>query len=151
MAKTYLEQRREMKLKAPHGSKEKASARTQDKQEKALWFGAQALQAPSKCENCGTSLQATINFHPRAHICHIVPKMKEGGCPSVATHPLNRWFGCTTCHDGYDRMMAEKDYHEVVQMRVWPVIVERFRQVFPFISEPEQRRIPTVLTNAITE
>ncbi len=129
--------------------KEKSQEKAKAKKETAKWFGAQTVQAPSTCENCGRSLQATIAFHPRAHICHIVKKSKQQGCPSVATHPLNRWFGCKRCHDGYDIMMDEKEYDEVIQMPVWPKIVDRFRQVPPHIKESELRRVPQVLLDAV--
>lgn len=144
----YLEERRALKLKAPHGKEESKAQRIEDKKMTAKWFGAQSMHAPSTCENCGRSLQATINFHPRAHICHVVAKTKVGGCPSVATHPQNRWFGCLDCHNGYDQMMAEAEFHNVVQMKVWPEIVKRFLQVLPHIKESELKNVPQVLLDA---
>lgn len=145
----YWQQRRDLKLKAAHGKDEKATETKQQKKETAQWFGAQTLTAPSRCENCGAPLQGTINFHGRAHICHIVEKSKQNGCPSVATHPMNRWFGCLRCHTGYDDAMAGKDYHIIIEMKVWPIIVERFRQVLPHIKESELRRVPKVLMDAV--
>ncbi len=145
----YWQQRRDLKNKAPHGKGEKKEEERKDKKAKAEWFGAQALAAPSTCENCGVGLQPTINFHPRGHICHILPKTKQGGCPSVATHPQNRWFGCLTCHTGYDKAMAEKDFNVIIQMKVWPKILERFRQVEPHIAPGERKNVPEVLKEGI--
>lgn len=147
----YWQQRRDLKNKAPHGKGEKEKEKKDDKKQKADWFGAQTVQAPSKCENCKNSLKSTISFHPRGHIAHIVKKTKQGGCPSVATHPMNRWFGCISCHTGYDKAMDEGDYYEVIQMAVWPLIVERFKQVFPHIVATEIKNVPKVLKDAITD
>lgn len=145
----YLEERRALKLKAPHTKDERAAEKIEDKKNTAKWFGAQSIHAPSTCENCGRGLGPTIAFHPRAHVCHIVAKTKVGGCPSVATHPQNRWFGCLNCHEGYDQMMGEKEYFNVKQMKVWPTIVARFADILPHITESELKNVPQVLLDAI--
>ncbi len=147
----YWQQRRDMKNKAPHGKTEKEQAKKEEKKQVGKWFGAQSLIAPSTCENCGKSLQNTINFHPRGHICHIVQKTKVGGVPSVATHPLNRWFGCLSCHNGYDKAMNEGDFYMVIQMKVWPVIMERFREVYPHIKTTELKSVPQVLKDHLKD
>ncbi len=56
-----------------------------------------------------------------------------------------------SCHNGYDKAIAEKDYYVVIQMRVWPVIVERFRQVYPHIKASELKNVPKVLKDALIE
>lgn len=106
-----------------------------------VWFNVQASMAPANCENCKASLRSTINFHPRAHIAHIVPKTKEGGCPSVATHPLNRWFACKQCHDAYDGESAEV----VATMAVIPICRERLSKFYADIAPDEVRRVPAYL------
>lgn len=117
------------------------AARKDRKDDLTKWFNMQAALAPAKCENCGGSLTSTIKFHPRAHICHIVPKTPEGGCPSVATHPLNRWFGCKNCHDAYDSESPEV----VATMAVIPVCKARLKVFYPLIAADEVRRVPAFL------
>jgi len=148
MSKYLLERQAKMFAGQGNSKKDQKQERTRTKKEAADWYGVQTLQAPACCENCGRSLESTINFHPRAHICHIVKKTKSGGVPSVATHPRNRWFGCKSCHDGYDIMMDEKEFTDVVQMKVWPKIVERFQEVLPHIKESEMKNVPQVLLDA---
>lgn len=134
----YWQQRRESKLG-------KVLTPQQERQEKkdalSVWFEMQATMAPAKCENCDRNLSTTISFHPRAHICHILPKTKDGGCPSVATHPLNRWFGCLDCHTAYDRESADV----VETMRVVTVCRERVSKFYKDIAPDELRRVPEFL------
>ena len=133
----YWQQRQAMKL----GTTKKPEAVNREKKESlAAWYETQDTQAPDRCENCGNNLTTTINFHPRAHICHIVPKGKDG-CPSVATHPLNRWFGCLTCHTFYDKEAAEI----VATMKIIPVLRQRVKIFYREISENETRRVPPYL------
>lgn len=117
-------------------------ARQERKDDLAKWYEVQATAAPARCENCGDSLSSTIKFHPRAHICHIVKKAVDGsGCPSVATHPLNRWFGCKKCHDVYDG-----DDSEVIStMSVIPICRARLKVFYPLIAANEVRRVPEFL------
>lgn len=142
----YWKQRQALKLKAPHSTTDKAAAKRSKKKDLGAFYAAQTLQAPSKCENCKADLAATIRFHPRAHICHIIPKSKDaGGCPSVATHPMNKWFGCKNCHDPYDKAVMEGDVYILEQMPVYPLILERFQKFKDDIAPNERRRIPAFL------
>lgn len=139
----YWMQRRDSKLGAVIKPPEQAA---KDKDALTVWYDLQATMAPAKCENCSCPLAATINFHPRAHICHIVPKSKINGCPSVATHPFNRWFGCVNCHKAYDEESAEI----VETMPIIPVLRERLKNFFNEIKESEVRRVPFYLLPAET-
>jgi hypothetical protein len=137
-----MEERFQNKLKATTNLK---GQRKEHKLDLKAWYEVQASEAPKKCENCGKSLAATIAFHPRAHICHIIPKTKEGGCPSVATHPLNRWFGCSRCHDEYDKSVAENNEDKLQAMDVLPTLQHRAKQFIHLVIESERRRIPEFL------
>lgn len=142
MRTKYMEERFQKML---GNTKKPEAVKKEQKLTLSAWYDTQASQAPEKCENCKGSLTATITFHSRAHICHIVPKTKEGGCPSVATHPLNRWFGCSVCHTNYDTWTAKKEYDKIQEMKVLPVIQARAAQFFELIAESERRRVPAFL------
>jgi hypothetical protein len=140
----YWKQRQALKLKAAHSEQEKKDEKSKKKGELKVYYANQALSAPSKCENCKKGLQATINFHPRAHIAHIIAKTKEGGCPSVATHPKNKWYGCMDCHTLYDDSIFKKDFYVVVQMPVFPILVERFNSFKEEIKVSERKNVPLI-------
>lgn len=144
----YWMQRRDMKNKAAHGKEEKAAEKKEEKSKLGKFFQAAASEAGSTCENCGKGLASTIKFHPRAHVCHIVPKTKIGGCPSVATHKQNRWFGCLDCHTFYDEKVAKAEFYEVVQMKVMPAIRTRFALFEALIVQAERKNIPEFLLTA---
>lgn len=99
------------------------------------FYEKQAEVSPGKCENCGKSLAATIRFHSRGHICHILEKSKF---KSVATHEDNRWFGCLDCHTLYDTGTPA----QVKAMPVFPELKKRFKLFNDAIAPEERRRIP---------
>jgi len=140
----YWKQRYKIKLGAAHSEQEKKQEKSKKKDELKVYYADQALTAPSKCENCRKGLQATINFHPRAHICHVIAKTKEGGCPSVSTHPKNKWYGCLDCHTLYDDSIMKGDFYIVIQMPVFPTLLERFNSFKDEIKISERKNIPLI-------
>lgn len=96
------------------------------------WFDERIAEAKKQpyCENCGASLLYQLNSSNvatrRSVVAHILPKRKVGGFPSVATHPLNRWFACgigslNLCHSTYD-----SSWEKAVKMPVWDEVIARF-------------------------
>lgn len=143
--KPFWQQRRDAKLA---NTKKPEAVKRERKQNLAAWYEMQDTQAPAYCENCGDSLIPTINFMSRAHICHIVEKSPTNGCPSVATHPLNRWFGCLGCHTFFDNTVKAEDkktQDQVKQMPVFPILQGRMKIIYPSIEESERRRVPELL------
>lgn len=139
--KPYWQQRRDMK----NGKTlPPAEAKKEKKVSLAAWYEVQHTQSPANCENCGANLAATVLRHPHGHICHIVPKTAQGGCPSVATHPLNRWFGCQDCHDLYDKGKQE----DAAQMPIITMLRARMKQIYPKIKKSELRRVQPFLLPA---
>lgn len=134
--KPYWQQRQEMKLKGT-SKLDKVRERKEEKSELDKWYDVQRATAPKCCENCGAPLAATINFHSRGHICHIVPKKNF---KSVRVHPLNRWFGCSNCHTKYDAR-----WDNAVKMKIWPTVVERFKKFMQYIADKEIRFLPQSL------
>lgn len=132
--KPYWQQRQELKLK---GAKP-PEVKRQEKKAKGVFFASQLAKAPKNCENCGKSLAGTKAINPAAIICHIIPKNETSGCPSVATHPLNRWFGCGDCHTNYDNQ-------GVTFVKSMPIFEELKKRVATFYEEidpKERRRVP---------
>lgn len=132
--KPYWQQRRDLKLKQPPTKKEER----QKKQAKGVYFADQVQNAPKKCENCGGSLAGTIAINPAAVVAHILAKSEKSGCPSVALHPLNKFYACGDCHTNYDTKGAEF----VQSMPIFPVLKERVAQFYDEIEPAERRRVP---------
>lgn len=137
MESPYLRQRREAKLKQTTTLK---AAQRAEKADLNVFYKTMIEQAPTKCENCDANLQDTLNFIPKAIVAHIVAKGRHG-CPSVATHPMNKWYACMDCHTFYDTQPAD----EVAKMRVIPTLVKRVKLFFNKIADNEKRRVPEYL------
>lgn len=130
----YWQQRRNMKL----GSKPTARETREKKKAKGVYFANQIMQSPQFCENCGADLSGTKAINPAAIVAHIIEKNETSGCPSVALHPLNRWFACGDCHTHYDRKGADF----VQKMPIFPELVERVKRFYFQIDPKERRRVP---------
>lgn len=122
-------------------SKGWSKAKRTEKAAAKVFYANQLMNPPDLCEECDAPLIQEVGINPRAIICHIVPKNKTSGCPSVATHPLNRWFGCQRCHDRYDKASEE----EITRMRIFKAICQRVAKFFNEIKPAEQRRVPECL------
>lgn len=103
------------------------------------WYEEQFQQRTEFCENCRkvrlTDPQEL--WRQKAMVAHILPKKLF---PSVATHPLNRWFGDLQCHTDFDR-----GWGHAMQMPVWDLCVERYTQFMTLISVGEHRHLPEPL------
>lgn len=114
-----------------------AEAKKEAKKDLGEFYENQSLKSPDRCENCGNPLHATVAFHPRAHICHIVPKETF---VSVMTHVANIWFGCLDCHTMYD-----SSWSKARLMNVWPLVVQRFKKFMREIAPEEVKSLPESL------
>jgi len=136
----YWQQRQQLKLKGTTPEKVKR----EQKAAKGRFFVDQIKQAPKCCEECGKPLAGTIAINPAAIVAHIIPKSPTNGCPSVATHPLNRWFGCGDCHTDYDNRGAKF----VKAMKVFPMLKERVALFYDEIAPAERRKVPAYFVPA---
>lgn len=105
------------------------------------WFAdaaSQLLQFPY-CMNCNAEI-AFIHFE--AACCHILPKRKPYGFPSVATHPLNRIFlgSACGCHQKFDR-----SWEDAAKMNVWPLVLVAMETILPYIAPGELKNLPGIL------
>lgn len=139
----YLERLREIKLGLkPAGGKtetqkEADKVKAAAKDAAGAWYDQQLMIAPQTCENCKAHLRESMGINPRTIVCHIVPKARV---KSVATHALNRWFGCSKCHNVYDTG-GEK----AAKMPVLKKVIERYKQFAQLIPQEERQYIPKFL------
>lgn len=133
----YLKERRALKLTGATSKK----SEDQDKETRTRWYAEQIKQAPKKCENCNDSLKPTMAVNPTAVVCHIIAKSKQNGVPEVEFHPDNRFYGCGTCHDYYDKASPE----EIEQMPVFLTLKKRVANFIAEIPASKLRRVPECL------
>lgn len=127
----YWLYRGKVKKESPRG---KAVAEEERKIKSALttWYNLKIQLRPDRCENCRALLSDSMVINPRSIICHILPKAKNK-FPEVATHILNCWYGCNSCHNQYDNGAAV----DRSMMNVWQIVVKRFEKII--ISLPEDK------------
>ena len=94
------------------------------------------------CMECGEFIPS---WAYRSATAHILPKRKEFGFPSVASNPLNRLFLCgiNGCHD------KTHTWATFETMKVWPLAVESFKKIYPYINKVELKNIPGLLLKYI--
>lgn len=118
--------------------KKKANGTAAKKQKTAkelnIFFASQIPEIPECCEECGDSLrwQKMNNF--KSIIAHILPKRKDGGFPSVSTHPKNRMFLCLICHTNMDN--KGKDY--VLNMNCFELMIDRLKEFVHLVKEKQK-------------
>lgn len=84
----------------------------------------------------------------RAATAHVLPKRKEYGFPSISTHPDNYLILGAGCghHQQYD-----KSWEDAAKMKIWPLAVEKFKILYPLISQEERKNIPEILLQTLSE
>lgn len=120
------------------GTKPTNKEKREEAKVKGAFFANAVAAAPKSCENCGASLGGTKAINPAAIVAHILPKSPKSGCPSVALHPLNKFYACGDCHTDYDNASAK----EVQNMAIYPTLVIRVAAFYDEIAPEERRRVP---------
>lgn len=157
---SYLEQRRahieagrplkEKKVYriAPISEKRKQKLKEQGNSDNALdkWFEECRKVMKGKCVFCGGKTEKDNDETYRRSIAHLLAKRKEYGCPSVKVHPDN-WlelchFG-NSCHTNFDQSMITWEF--LRDSAEWKMIVEKFKNIYPYILESEKKNIPELL------
>lgn len=103
------------------------------------WYSEIMAREKPVCWETGSYINAE-SFH--SSVAHILPK---NIFTSVKAHPLNyliliSWGGI---HDKSHR------WDTFQKMKVWPLAVERFKQIYPAIDPKERRLIPECLMRHI--
>lgn len=110
-----------------------------------LWYDkmAKIIDKNPYCWNCGSFIPKT---YYRAATAHVIPKRKNYGFPSVKTHESNYLvLGASCgCHGKYDN-----SWDDASKMKIWPMAVERFKLIFPFIHKSELKNIPDILSSCV--
>lgn len=109
------------------------------------WFTAAAKELSFKpfCMECGDYIPKDYYRHATAHI---LPKRERFGFPSMSVHPKNKLFlgaGCG-CHHKYD-----SSWEAASKMKVWPIAVAAFKEMYPYIPAHELKNIPNVLLETL--
>lgn len=133
----YWKQRQEMKLKGPKPAKVEHA----EKVEKAKFFADALKEAPARCMECGKSLAGSQLINPTSIVAHILPKSQKQGVPSMATNPLNKVYLDIDCHTDMDK----KGCDHIRKMKLYPLMKERVRLMWPDIPANERRRVPECL------
>ena len=128
-------------------AKKKKNGKTAEKKKTAkemnLFFASQIPDIPNFCECCGDSLKWQKQNRFKSIIAHILPKRKVGGFPTVATHPKNRLFLCSSCHSDFDNKGAEF----ATSMNCFDEMCERFLEFEHLLSEADKQRLPLHFQN----
>ena len=71
------------------------------------------------------------------NICHILPKRKGGGFPSVQSHPDNVLYLTWDEHTRFDALLDRRDYSTLEQEFdvVWPIAIEKVRKLIDIVTE----------------
>lgn len=102
-----------------------------------------------ECANCGAFAPEIKYPHHvwKSAQAHIFPKRHF---KSIATNPLNilvmfpSYSGICDCHTQYD-----SSWLNASKMRVWPIVVDRFRLLYPLIAAEEHQYIPEILLKTL--
>lgn len=112
-----------------------------------LWFLARRHEMTGICAcGCGTKSSKDDDKYFKFSAAHILAKAKFD---SVKLHPLNFvelsfWGGCHSLFDdkGYD-------YCKKTNPKLWSIVVERFKIIYPLIVPSEHHFLPQVLLDTL--
>lgn len=143
--------RRNSKPIAKVSKKKRSTAPKAGKTGMAAFFDEMMAINDPCCENCGSykpHLKAPYyKFLWKSCQAHILPKRHF---KSIETNPLNILVlgsgisGMCFCHDDYDH-----SWDKASKMRVWPIVVERFKLLSPLIAPEEYKFIPEILLSTL--
>jgi hypothetical protein len=108
------------------------------------WFEKRRKELVGRCKHCGKKSCKDNDEYFKFSIAHILPKSIF---ESVATHPKNFIELCfweNSCHTNFDNGIIG-----LTDLNCFDEVVEKFQEMYPFITKEERRRIPPVLMNYI--
>ena len=125
--------------------KQKIKDAKPDKEKKVKWFKDRIAEMTGVCAECSGSTSKNNSRLAVMAIAHILAK-RDNMFPSVATHPDNWIELCVTngCHPKYDR-----SWEDAITMKIWPVVVEKFKLIYPSIAPGERKHLPDVLRQEV--
>ena len=125
--------------------KQKIKDAKPDKEKKAKWFKDRIAEMTGVCAECTGSTSKNNSRLAVMAIAHILAK-RDNMFPSVARHPENWIELCVTngCHHKYDR-----SWEDAMTMKIWPMVVEKFKLIYPSIAPGERKHLPDVLRQEV--
>ena len=109
------------------------------------WFKARRKELTGRCDFCGGKTEKQNNETFRFSIAHLFAK-RPSMFPSIATHPANYLELCyygNSCHANFDNGMIS--WQLLKDSKEWSLIIGKFKEIYPFISENERKNIPELL------
>jgi hypothetical protein len=115
------------------------------------WFEERRKEMTGKCCLCGGKTCKSDDETYRRSIHHLFDK-RPTMFPSVSTNPDN-WlevcFWGNSCHTNiHNGTITMELLHDSAE---WPMIVEKFKKVYPFIAESERKNIHNLLLKEIVK
>ncbi len=150
--KTPQEQRAEDRENQGGGSISKKSTKKQAAEKEAKkskemtlnqFFDLMVECAPETCMETGERL--TYKLMPKEVCAHILPK-KPTAVPSMAKNPLNIVYLNIAAHHKMDADLGVKSEGNYVRsMKIFPLLKERVKLMWPKIPKSERKNIPQFL------
>jgi hypothetical protein len=146
--KSYAKPRTQIR-RTPIKSKTKPFKEKEGASERNVWFLTRRLEMTGLCEcGCGLSSSKREDNNYKSSIAHVLCKKNF---KSIATHPdnwieLNFWNGHHTTFDnmGYEHCKRTKPL-------LWDIVVRKFKILYPLIHPSEQKFIPQVLLDTLSD
>lgn len=156
-----LQKARTPKEKKPYKGIAKKSAKkiAKEKEEKESfgdtpldnWFEQRREEMKGFCVLCGGKSEKNNDATYRHSIAHLFPKKENfGGFPSIATHEENWMELCyygNSCHTNFDNHIIT--WELLRDSAEWLMIVEKFKNIYPFIAQDERKNVPEILLNEL--
>lgn len=116
-------------------------ARNGEETDLQKWFGSILKTETFVCWESGKPIKNDPVYR-FGSIAHILPKKLF---KSVQTHPLNYMIlDKFEAHGQFDR-----SWEKASKMNVWPIAVDRFKQIYPAIDPKERKNIPEILLKTL--
>lgn len=115
-----------------------------EREELEAWFAIKMATSARVCSNCGHGLNNLDDREWRGSIHHVLWKSTF---KSLATHPDNFIvLGYYCCHQ-----QIHTSWKNASQMKVWPRIVETFRNLYNEIPPSELHHLPDVILQELSK
>lgn len=123
------------KYSIPKLSKKRA---TQKKEERACLDGYFDFHLLKLAKSPYSEESGTLIVEPTtANVCHLLPKRKTGGFPSVKCHLDNVVYLTLQEHTTFDKLLDERDYEKLESEfpNVWNTVCQRMEKLLNVCSE----------------
>lgn len=127
--------------KVSEKQKQKNKEAKPNREEQLQWFKDCVAVMKGRCLECGCKINKNDFQFAIMAIAHVLPK-RDSQFPSVKTHKENWIELCAEngCHHKYDT-----SWEDAATMKVWPLVIEKFKLIYPSIAPKERKNIPDVL------